>query len=285
MKVVKDLERLARTPEGVRTFIERPDGTRLHCIAVGEGPVVVLAHGIFNELRCFNLVLEQLLTRHVRIILFDQRGHGQSSIGGDGLGSYQMAGDYRAVLENFDVTDGILVGHSMGAFLAVVLAEHYPQVVEARLRAMLLVSGHAGIAAKGSLQNQLQIPLIRVGLMPLILSSKWLGRLFIRTLFGKVAQEEHVEVTRAILAANSKKDRVSLVDFQVREDHYPALGQIKVPTIVVCGEQDRTCPRWHSERLGAEIPDARNVWLPDVGHAVVYEAPEIIDQEVGSLVS
>ena len=87
------LEKLTRTPEGVRTFIERPDGTRLHCIALGEGPTVVLAHGIFNELRCFNLVLEQLRTRHVRISLFDQRGHGQSSIGGDGLGSLQMAGD------------------------------------------------------------------------------------------------------------------------------------------------------------------------------------------------
>ena len=282
---MSSVDKLIRKPEGVRIFVKRPDGTDLHCIAVGEGPAVVLAHGIFNELRCFNLVLEQLLTRQVRIILFDQRGHGQSSIGSDGLGSYQMAGDYRAVLEFFDVKDGILVGHSMGAFLAVVLVEHYPQVVEARLRAMLLVSGHAGIVAKGSLQNQLQIPLIRVGLMPLILSSKWLGRLFIRTLFGKVAQEEHVEVTRAILAANSKKDRVSLVDFQVRENHYPALGQIKVPTTVVCGEQDRTCPRWHSERLGAEIPDARNVWLPDVGHAVVYEAPEIIDREVGLLVS
>ena len=245
MTVVKDLERLTRTPEGVRTFIERPDGTRLHCIAQGEGPTVVLAHGIFNELRCFNLVLEQLCTRHVRIILFDQRGHGQSSIGGDGLGSRQMAGDYRTVLEYFDVKEGILVGHSMGAFLAVVLAEHYPQVVKARLQAMLLVSGHAGIAAKGSLQNQLQIPLIRVGLMPLILSSRWLGRIFIRTLFGKVAKEEHVEVTRAILAANSQKDRVSLVDFQVREDHYPALGQIKVPTIVVCGEQDRTLSLIH----------------------------------------
>ena len=121
--------------------------------------------------------------------------------------------------------------------------------------------------------------------MPLILSSKWLGRLFIRTLFGKVAQEEHVEITRTILGANSTKDRVALVDFQVKEDHYPALGQIKVPTIVVCGEQDRTCPRRHSERLGAEIPGARNIWLPDVGHAVVYEAPEIIDREVGALIS
>ena len=97
-------------------------------------------------------------------------------------------------------------------------------------------------------------------------------------------REEYIEVTRLILAANSTKDRIALVDFQVQEDHYPALGQIKVPTIVVCGEQDRTCPRWHSERLGAEIPDARNIWLSGVGHAVVYEAPEIIDREVGLLI-
>ena len=267
------------------TFIERPDGTRLHCISMGEGPTVILAHGIFNELRCFNLVLQHLLNRKVRVVLFDQRGHGQSSIGADGLGSRQMAGDYKAILQFFDIKDGVLVGHSMGAFLGVVLAETYPSVVETRLKAMMLVSGHAGVAAKGSVQNQLQIPLIRAGLMPRILRSQWLGRSFIRTLFGKEVREEYIEVTRLILAANSTKDRIALVDFQVKEDHYPALGQIKVPTIVVCGEQDRTCPRWHSERLGAEIPDARNIWLSGVGHAVVYEAPEIIDHEVGLLVN
>jgi len=278
-------DRLFRTPEGIVTFIERPDGTRLHCISMGEGPTVILAHGIFNELRCFNLVLQHLLNRKVRVVLFDQRGHGQSSIGTDGLGSRQMAGDYKAILQFFDIKDGVLVGHSMGAFLGVVLAETYPSVVETRLKAMMLVSGHAGVAAKGSVQNQLQIPLIRAGLMPRILRSQWLGRSFIRTLFGKEVREEYIEVTRLILAANSTKDRIALVDFQVKEDHYPALGQIKVPTIVVCGEQDRTCPRWHSERLGAEIPDARNIWLSGVGHAVVYEAPEIIDHEVGLLVN
>ena len=277
-------DRLIRTPEGIVTFIERPDGTRLHCITMGEGPTVILAHGIFNELRCFNIVLQHLLNRKVRVVLFDQRGHGQSSIGADGLGSRQMASDYKAILEFFDVKDGVLVGHSMGAFLAVVLAETYPSVVETRLKAMMLVSGHAGVVAKGSVQNQLQIPLIRAGLMPRILRSQWLGRSFIRTLFGKDVRVEYIEVTRLILAANSTKDRIALVDFQVQEDHYPALGQIKVPTIVVCGEQDRTCPRWHSERLGAEVPDARNIWLAGVGHAVVYEAPEIIDREVGLLI-
>lgn len=275
---------LTRVPEGVTTFIERGDGTRLRCISAGDGATVVLTHGIFNELRCFNLIYQNLIERGFRIILFDQRGHGASTIGTDGLGSRQMAGDYKAVLEHFQVTDGVLVGHSMGAFLSVVLAEHHPKVVRGRLRAMLFISGHAGIVAKGSLQNRLQIPLIRIGLMPAILSSKWLGRVFVRTLFGKVAREEYVEATRLILGGQNIKEMIPLVDFQVQEDHYPKLGSIDVETVVLCGELDRTCPRWHSEQLGAQIPSARNVWLPDIGHAVVYEAPETIEREIVQLV-
>jgi pimeloyl-ACP methyl ester carboxylesterase len=53
-----------------------------------------------------------------------------------------------------------------------------------------------------------------------------------------------------------------------------------LPTVVLSGERDKTCPRWHSERLGAEIPPATNVWLPDIGHMVVYEAPDAIVQEI-----
>ena len=53
-----------------------------------------------------------------RVVAFDQRGHGGSTIGSDGIGSRQMASDYGAVLEAYDVNNGVLVGHSMGGFLA-----------------------------------------------------------------------------------------------------------------------------------------------------------------------
>jgi pimeloyl-ACP methyl ester carboxylesterase len=39
---------------------------------------------------------------------------------------------------------------------------------------------------------------------------------------------------------------------------------------------DRTCPRWHSERLGRELANASSTWLPNIGHMLVYEAPEAI---------
>jgi pimeloyl-ACP methyl ester carboxylesterase len=195
-----------------------------------------------------------------------------------------MAGDCKAVLEHFSVRDGVLVGHSMGAFLSVVLAECFPDVVRKRLRGMLFIAGHAGIVAKGSIQNRLQIPLVKAGLMPAILSSEWLGRAFTRSLFGRVADREFVEATRLILASQKLKVMTPLVDFQVQEDHYPGLASIGVETLVLCGERDRTCPRWHSERLGAEIPSARNVWLSDIGHMVVYEAPDAVENAVTQLV-
>ena len=131
--------------------------------------------------------------------------------------------------------------------------------------------------ARGSIQNRLQIPLVKAGLLPVILSSGWLGRAFVRSLFGRVAGRELVEATRRILSSQPLEVMTPLVDFQVREDHYPALAGIAVRTVVLCGERDRTCPRWHSERLGAEIPSAQNLWLPDIGHMVVYEAPEAIE--------
>ena len=56
-----------------------------------------------------------------------------------------------------------------------------------------------------------------------------------------------------------------------------------VPPAVLSGERDRTCPRWHSERLGTEIPSATNVWLPNIGHMVVYEAPDAIVREIMGL--
>ena len=88
---------------------------------------------------------------------------------------------------------------------------------------------------------------------------------------------------RCIVASHDAREAVALVTFQIKEDYYPGLSRIDVPTVVLSGERDKTCPRWHAERLGAEIPSADNVWLPDIGHMVVYEAPDAIVQEIMGL--
>jgi pimeloyl-ACP methyl ester carboxylesterase len=60
------------------------------------------------------------------------------------------------------------------------------------------------------------------------------------------------------------------------ENYYDKLSAITVEARVLCGELDRTCPAWHSERLTKELPNASGRWLPGIGHMLGFEAPDAI---------
>ncbi|MDH3306127.1 MAG: alpha/beta hydrolase, partial [Acidimicrobiia bacterium] len=157
------LSELLHPTPGDEVVVERDDGTLLHSKVAGDGPTVMLAHGYGFNLGEWNLVAERLVAGGRRVITFDQRGHGRSTIGAEGLGSPQMAGDYAAVLEHHGVRDAVLVGHSMGTFLSMKFCLQHPDIARDRLKGMVLVSPLAGKANEGAPQNQLQIPLIKVG--------------------------------------------------------------------------------------------------------------------------
>jgi len=258
------------------TFLTRNDGTRLRVKTVGSGPTVVLAHGYLDALETFDEVVPRLVRAGRRVVLFDQRAHGQSTIGNDGVSSRSMAGDYVAVLEHFDVRDAVLVGHSMGAFLSVVFSIRHAAVAKERLRGLVLVGGHAGGVGEGSVQNRLQIVMIERGIAARAMTNKWTARAFVRPLFGEVFEERHLEHMVARMRPESIPGTIPILRAQLRESYYDWLADIPIPAIVICGERDRTCPRFHSERLGAGIRGARNVWLDGVGHMVPYEAPGVV---------
>ena len=277
------LPRLDLPMLGDSEWIPRPDGTRLHARRAGDGPDVLLAHGYMGSERDWAIVQRQLVEAGFRVTNFDQRAHGASSLGRDGLTSVAMAGDYVAVLEHFDLRDAVLVGHSMGGFLSLVFAQTHTDVVRERLRGLLLVGAHGGRVAEGSLQNQLQIPLLQLGIMAQLIKQPQLGRLMSRTIFGDWAPDEYVEQNRLGMLEHDMQRSLPILRAQMDEDWYPNLGRITVPTIVLCGERDKTCKPWHSQRLGRDIPNARNIWLPGVGHMVTCEAPASILTHVREL--
>lgn len=278
------LDVLSKEPQGEEVFVERPDGTRLRAVHRGEGPAVVMAHGYGISLLEWNLLWDLLAAEgDVRLVAFDQRGHGRSTIGSDGVGSAQMAGDYRAVLEHFDVRDGVLVGHSMGSFLAVVFLLDHAECAKERLRGAVLVSAMAGDVANGSPQTRLQLPLIRAGLMTRIMQSETYGAFFGASLMGDEKSPAVIEAFNRVFCAQDHMQLIPIAKAIVDENYYPRLGEIQSPVVVVCGEKDRTTPAWHSRRLGAEIPGARNVWVPGKGHVLNWEAPEALAEAIRSL--
>jgi len=277
-------ERLIAEPEGEEILVTRRDGTLLRALVAGEGPPVVFAHGYAATLAEWNLVWDDLLTRGFRVIAFDQRGHGRSTLGSAGSGSEHMAADYAAILEHFDVCDGVLVGHSMGGFVAIRAVLDHPDLAR-RLRGLVLFATWGGRVLDGAPQNRLQIPLLERGILPRLLRTKTGAVLLGAAQCGKRPSPAMISV--AIEGFNQHFEDhgplLPIVRAFSREDRYPRLREIAVPTVVMVGSADRTTPRSHSRRLAAGIPDAKLVTVPAAGHLLNWEGANELVEVVASL--
>ena len=276
-------ERLTAEPEGEQVFIERPDGTVLSAVAAGQGPPVILVHGYTARVLEWNLVWDELQARGFRVIAFDQRGHGSSTLGSDGIGSEPMAADVAAVLEHFDVHDGVLVGHSMGGFVSIRAVLDHADLAR-RLRGLVLFATWAGRILDGAPQNRLQIPLLQLGILQLLMRNQTVAALFGAAQCG--TRPSPVMVSVFMEAFNQHLDDhgplLPIVRAFSREDRYPRLGEIRVPTVVMVGTSDRTTPQSHSRRLADGVPGARLVSVPDAGHLLNWEAPDELIEVVES---
>lgn len=275
-------EVLSTEPRGETLTVDRPDGTRIRVLTAGEGPTVVLAHGIYMSIIEWSVLWDMLLARGYRVVAFDQRGHGESTIGSDGISTMSMAGDYLAVLEAVDARDAILLAHSMGGFLAVAAVLDVPGVAE-RLRGLILMSTFAGDVLKGAPQNKAQIPLIKSGLLPAMAGNDTVGTLFGAGLCGDDVSPAMVQVFLETFRKADHRPLVPILEAFGAEDRGDRLGEITVPTIVLCGSKDQTTPPWQSERLAAGIPGAQGWWVPRAGHMLNWEATDAIVEAVAEL--
>jgi pimeloyl-ACP methyl ester carboxylesterase len=100
--------------------LERPDGTRIAYDVAGDGPLVVFVHGLTSFRQTWDPVTK-LLTQDFTCVRLDLRGHGASSPGPE-YSTPSLVGDVRAVVDELEVGEPALVGHSLGATTAAVYA-------------------------------------------------------------------------------------------------------------------------------------------------------------------
>jgi pimeloyl-ACP methyl ester carboxylesterase len=269
--------------EGEHGFIERPDGTRLHTLVAGHGdPSILLLHGFGVSVDEWNLVQPPLVERGHRVIAYDHRGHGASTVGRDGLGSGQAWDDLAAVLHDFDLHDVVVVCHSMGNFIGIGALGHRPEL-QVRVRAMVNVAPVTGNASRGAPAAKLQIPLVRTGLLQRLARVHTAGAFLARQNLGSGASPAIIEATRRMLVATPAR-LAPLAAVFVRESIEPVIGAVEVPMQVIVGTADRLTPVWHAELIARLAPSATVTRLPGVGHMVNWERPEAIVAAVAAAV-
>jgi pimeloyl-ACP methyl ester carboxylesterase len=108
------------------------DEARLHIVERGQGPPVLLIHGIAGNLRHFTYSVADLLAPHYRVIAVDRPGCGYSTRTAGAESSLQAQADTMArLLDTLQIERAVIVGHSLGGALALALAQRHPQRVAA----------------------------------------------------------------------------------------------------------------------------------------------------------
>ena len=134
-----------RFPDSERRTVRLPDGAEIMTAAIGEGPTIVLVHGLTASKNDWGPIAPTLVAAGHRVVAIDQRGHGESTPGTAGYGSTQLAADLAHVLDELDIQAAALVGHSMGGMTAMAYAVQHPTSFGARVERLVLVATAASL--------------------------------------------------------------------------------------------------------------------------------------------
>jgi len=124
------------------------NGINFHYWQVGEGPDIIMLHGLTGNLAVWHLKMVPLLRNRFRLTTYDLRGHGHSDMPPTGYTTGDMAEDLRSIMDALGIERAHLVGHSLGADIALHCALRYPQ----RVGKLVLVE--AGIPALINLRKR-----------------------------------------------------------------------------------------------------------------------------------
>lgn len=285
-------------PDGEARTVRTEDGAELSTYVVdGPGPTVVLVHGWTNTMGVWAPVARALADAGHRVVLYDQRGHGDSTFG-EGhpqvsslatpartlpfVTPTRLGNDLLAVLRALAVDDAVLAGHSMGGFAVLAFAAEHPVELRTRARGMLLVSTTAHRPSVGPLDG-VAARTFGSGVASWVAARPSLGRTLTRRVFGRRAGDGAVEATRRWFLETPPAVRAACFAGMVGMDLRPDLSKADVPTLVLVGRRDVVLPPRLSRALVAALPDARLEVVPGAGHMLPLEAPWLVTSRIASL--
>ena len=247
----------------------------------GAGVPVLLVHGFPLDHTMWDSQIAALSGR-ARVIAPDLRGFGQTPLApGDaerGILMEAYADDLAELLDRLVVREPIvLVGFSMGGYVAWQFLRKYGE----RLRALV----QCDTKAKADIEEA------RAGRMKMAEHvAEWgsgrVAEMMGPKLFAPATFEKQPDVVAAVRAVVERTPPAGIAAAQrgmaARPDVTSWLPTIKVPTLVLVGEQDAISPPAEMQEIAAAIPDAEYVVIPRAGHMTTMEEPSMVNRALAS---
>jgi 3-oxoadipate enol-lactonase len=234
---------------------------------VGRGEPLILIHGLADDHRAWRRALPDLVLRH-RVLMYDLRGHGETSLGRPDGTLTQLGSDLASLMESIRVDKADIAGFSLGGTIAMSMAIDHPEMV--RRLVLVATSSRVGKTAADWYRQRVEMverndPELRATLdrdaadVYAQAPSELDDGLLIRRQ-STADPRGYANACAAMAALNAAP-----LD--------PELGRIAAPTLIVASELDRHCPPKAAEIIASGIKGSRLEVIPEAGHPIPVEKP------------
>ena len=233
----------------------------------GSGPTVLLIHGFPLDQRIWAPQVEEL-SRDFTVVVLDLRGHGRSEATQGVYLMEQLASDAKALLDHIGVDRIVLGGLSMGGYVAFAFLREFGEMV----RGLILCDTRAEADSEEAKarREQQAVEVLRDGTGPLA------DRLIGGMLTAGTRQRDKLLTGHVYDIMRSQQPvgmAGALRGMARRPDSTPLLGSVRVPTLIVVGEEDQTTPLSDARKMASGIKDAELVVVPNAAHLTSLERP------------
>ncbi len=251
---------------------------RMHAVVRGEGPDVLLLHGVTDNVGTWHDV--QAALPHARTHAVDLPGHGLTDIPAQTPDARELAEWVAAYLDAAGVKRAVVVGWSLGGTVTLELAAAHPE----RVRALVLVGAAAGAFPFPLTLALLKLPMV-AELMPALGARDAVRRTLMRDTYARRFRPEADVLDRYFrgwqVHGRARFVRRLMTELQL-EPTAGHLPRIDAPAWVVHGEEDRLVPVHVGRELAARLPQSQASILGGVGHAPHIERPASVLDAIGA---
>jgi pimeloyl-ACP methyl ester carboxylesterase len=251
-------------------------GSGVHYRDEGTGSVVLFLHAFPLGLSMWDDQARAFAASH-RVVRFDDRGFGGTPAGAEPLAMDTIADDAAALLDHLGIERAVVWGCSMGGYASLAFVRRHPE----RLRGLVLQDTRAGADTDEGRAKRTSLAERVIDEGPRAAADA-----FVPGLLGRTTHETNpdlVERVRATILANPSRGIANaLLGMRERPDSFPTLPRIRVPTLVLCGEEDVLTPPAESEALHRGIAGSRLALIAGAGHLCNMEQPDAVGRALAA---
>ena len=258
---------------------------KIRYIDSGSGIPLVFIHGFGSSIYSWRKNIEPI-SKHYRVCAPDLPGFGYSdkSLEADyGIDAY--ADFIVQFMDRLHIRQAILVGHSLGGGIALLTSLKFPS----RVKALILLDAEAYPITPPLMLRIAQLPLIRAVIHRAI--GEWVVRISLKRSYydhSLITDSLVDEYYRPFLTENGKAAPIKVLqamDFEKLKELPRRYRHIRKRTLIIWGKEDRISRIHLAHKLKSDLPYASLKVIPQSGHLVSEEKPEIVNRTIIKFVS